>query len=73
MLQQQNGAKPKALLLLSGNLAHIEERINALTDEYALMNGISFLVVKDEVVASACLVNKAELRKAAIAQPGMHR
>jgi hypothetical protein len=70
-MESLNGVKPKGLLILSGTPADLEDRINALSDDYALMGGVAFTVVRDELRACACMIAKAELRKMALAQPGM--
>ena len=64
----ENGAKPKAVMILSGPPAEIEDFLNAHTGDYVMMGGVVFSVVKDELIASCLMVSAAEVRKAQIAQ-----
>ena len=82
MENPNNGARPKSLILLTGPVAEVESQINLLSDDYAIMNGITFNVMKELydyrgtiakreiVVASCAMVSKSELRKAQLASRG---
>jgi hypothetical protein len=57
--------------IVSGTPEDVQTLLNHLAEDYALIGMVTFSVVKEELIASAVLLSKGELRRAQLANGGM--
>jgi hypothetical protein len=62
----QMTTKPPTTRILSGNPLKVEAELNALDDEYVVIE-TNFAVVKDELTLTLILIHQSELRKMRLA------